>query len=195
MNQQPKSLTSRGSLVASAQITLAACLLFVVALKVCAQHTARDTDLKATLLFNFSQFSQWPPGSLGPTNAPFVIGIIGADPFGKFIDDLVANEHVEGHRIQIRRFTTATEATAAKIVFIPHSELKHAPSILSALDNKPILTVCELPDRSTGTQGCVIALVNKENTIRIRINLDAARKTGIVISSKVLHFAEITQAK
>jgi hypothetical protein len=176
-------------------------LAFVAfALSLCVQHPAfsqrvvRESDLKATLLFNFSQFTQWPDTAFAATNAPFVIGIIGADPFGNFIDELVKTERAQGRPIVIQRFNNPNEAAAAQILFVSRDESRRMASVLAALGNNPVLTICDAPDRTEGTKGCMIALVKKQNAIRIRINLDRSRKAGLTISSKLLHFADVVKS-
>lgn len=159
-----------------------------------AQRTVRESDFKATLLFNFSQFTQWPDTTLSSPDAPFVIGILGADPFGKFLDDLVRNEHTQGRSIVVRRFHNAEDAAVAQILFIGGDEAKHMSMVMATLGNRPVLTVCDAPKNGEGTQGCIIALTKKQNAVRIRINIDRARKAGLTISSKLLHFAEIAKS-
>ena len=67
-----------------------------------------EYDLKATFLFHFAQFVGWPSETLAD-KAPFTIGIIGNDPFGKSLDEIVANESVEGHKLIIRRFQSVSQ--------------------------------------------------------------------------------------
>ncbi len=41
-----------------------------------------EYQVKAVFLFNFSQFMEWPPDAFPTPDTPFVIGVLGADPFG-----------------------------------------------------------------------------------------------------------------
>src|SRR5580704_9706085 len=43
---------------------------------------ARAEDLKAVFLLNFGQFVEWPTNAFPDETAPFVIGILGENPFG-----------------------------------------------------------------------------------------------------------------
>src|SRR2546429_1250447 len=51
-----------------------------------------EYQLKAVFLFNFAQFVEWPPAALPGDSAPFVIGVLGKDPFGADLDDIVRSE-------------------------------------------------------------------------------------------------------
>src|ERR1043166_6616587 len=66
----------------------------------------REYDLKAAFLFNFAQFVEWPPESFTDNSRPFVIGVLGQDPFGKSLDEIVANERVRAPRIGVARSPT-----------------------------------------------------------------------------------------
>jgi hypothetical protein len=46
----------------------------------------------AVFLFNFTQFTEWPRSAFASEEAPLVIGIIGADPFGKYLEETVSGE-------------------------------------------------------------------------------------------------------
>jgi len=41
---------------------------------------AREYQIKAVFLFNFTQFVVWPPEQFADDHAPLVIGILGSDP-------------------------------------------------------------------------------------------------------------------
>src|SRR4051812_23846492 len=60
-------------------------------------QVSNEYDLKAVLLYNFTQFVDWPATAFATPEAPLVIGILGRDPFGPVLDELVAQENV-GHR-------------------------------------------------------------------------------------------------
>src|SRR5690242_10742668 len=53
-----------------------------------------EYQLKAVFLFNFAQFVEWPARAFAAPHAPLVIGVLGADPFGSYLDELVAGEKV-----------------------------------------------------------------------------------------------------
>jgi hypothetical protein len=157
-----------------------------------AQPAAREYDIKAALLFNFSQFVEWPADALPAAGRPFVIGILGADPFGKSLDDLVMDERVHGHPIEIRRFRFVDDVDA-QILFISKSERPRLGEILAALKGKAVLTVGEEEGQPFESDGGMIALVTNGSNIRLRINPDAVRASGLEISAKVLQLAEIVR--
>ncbi|MCI4348028.1 MAG: YfiR family protein, partial [Thermoplasmata archaeon] len=69
----------------------------------------REYDLKAAFLFNFAQFVEWPPGAFPEASSPFVMCILGDDPFGKSLDEIVAHEAIRNRRIVVRRHRDVQE--------------------------------------------------------------------------------------
>ena len=152
----------------------------------------REYDLKAAFLFNFAQFVEWPPESLHDVNSLFVIGVLGLDPFGKSLDEIVANETVRDRRIVIRRCRTLQEAANCHILFISRSESARLNDILEFLDGKSVLTVSDADGFSV--RGGMIHFVVVQNKLQVKINLVAAKAARVTISSKLLRQAEIVDA-
>lgn len=145
--------------------------------------------LKAVFLFNFAQFVEWPPVALPHDNAPFVIGVLGKDPFGANLDEVVRGEAVNGHPLAVERYRDVAEIRDCQILFISASELARLEPTLAALRGRSILTVSDAD--GTALRGVMIGLVRQDNRIRLRIDLQAARASSLTISSKLLRPAEI----
>ena len=63
-----------------------------------------EYQVKAVFLFNFSQFVDWPPASFADGRSPLVIGVLGRDPFGATLDEIVRGETVNGRPLVVRRY-------------------------------------------------------------------------------------------
>jgi uncharacterized protein DUF4154 len=150
---------------------------------------AAEYQVKAAYLFNFGQFVEWPPQAYDSPSAPFVIGIVGEDPFGKVIDEAVAGERLGGHPLVVRRFRNPEDISACNILFIGRSEAGRLAETLKALQGRSVLTVTDITGPEQ--QGAIIVLINENNRIRMRIDVAAARANNLVISSKLLRPAEV----
>jgi len=154
-----------------------------------AQQPSRENGVKAVFLYNFTKFVEWPPTAFATPQSPFVIGIIGPDPFGRFLDETVKGEQYEGRPIVVRRFRDIREAGGAHILYINgHGNMKE---ILHALRGRSILTVSDEDDFATA--GGMIRLFTSMNKIRLQINLKSTREAGLNISSKLLRLADIIE--
>lgn len=151
-----------------------------------------ENQVQAVFLFNFSRFVEWPAQAFATPNDPFVIGIVGNDPFGARLDEAVRNEHIKGHPLAVRRFRSIADIGNCQILFIDRSEIGRLGQILSALDHRSILTVSQAD--GAAQQGVMIQFATENSRIRLRINVESARAVGLTISSNLLRPAEIVGA-
>jgi len=148
-----------------------------------------EYQIKAVFLFNFAQFVEWPPKAFSDEQAPIVIGVLGEDPFGSYLDEAVQGEKIGAHPLVARRFRRVEDITACHILFISQSEAGHFASIVPRLKALGVLTVGDFD--SFIRQGGMVRFVTVNNKIRLKINVDAAKAAGLTISSKLLRPAMI----
>jgi hypothetical protein len=145
-----------------------------------------DYQVKAVFLFNFAQFVSWPSQ---PPDAPLVIGILGDDPFGSYLDETVRGEKVNGRSLTIQRFRRG-EPRNCNILFVAQSERERAAQVVSNLKGRSVLTVSDID--GFAELGGMIQFFTEQNKIRMRINLDAVKAANLKVSSKLLRVAEVT---
>jgi len=153
---------------------------------------AQVTDeykLKAAFLYNFGKFVTWPSSSFKGPNAPFVICIIGDDPFGQALDDAVVGRTVDGRVLRIVRITELSKGGVCQILFVDSSERKRVAAILAALPPTGILTVGE----SVGfaASGGMLNFILSDGHLKFEINRGAAERGGLRISSRLLTLGQI----
>jgi hypothetical protein len=148
-----------------------------------------EYQVKAAYLFNFGQFVEWPASTYDSPSAPFVIGILGEDPFGSILDDVVRGESLGGHPLVVRRFRDAGDIGDCNILFIGRGEAGRLERILQQLRGRHVLTVTDVPGAES--RAAIITLLTENNRIRMRINVAEARANELVISSKLLRPAEV----
>jgi hypothetical protein len=172
----------------------AVCLLASGALETrAATPVAKEYEVKATFLFNFAQYVEWPPEAFPTPTAPIIIGVLGDDPFGKLLDETVRGETVKNRPIAIHRSRQVENLRHCHILFISKSERSRLGHIIASLTGKHCLTVGET-DRFAHNGG-VINLRLQGATVRFEVNMEAARRGGLTISSKLLRLAIIIGAE
>jgi hypothetical protein len=145
--------------------------------------------LKAVFLFNFAQFVEWPASAFPEPDTPLVIGVLGEDPFGAYLDETVRGERVNDRPLAVRRYRRVEEIGACHILFITGSEQGHLDQILDSLKGRSVLTVSDVV--GFASRGGMIRFATERNRIRLRVNLEAARAANLTISSKLLRPAQI----
>jgi hypothetical protein len=150
----------------------------------------REYQIKAVFLFNFAQFTDWPPDVFAEPESPLVIGILGSDPFGTFLDQTVKGEIIKGRKLRVVRFKKVAEIETCHILYIGQSEGNRIERILETLRKKPVLTVADLD--TSASKGVIIRFVSEHNRVRFQIDLEAAKEATLVLSSKLLRVAAST---
>jgi hypothetical protein len=156
-----------------------------------APAVTQEYDLKAAFLFNFAQFVEWPAQAFASPTAPIVIGVLGEDPFGSGLDEIVEGETVHEHPLVIRRYHSIAQIDSCQILFISLSESARLDQVLKALGHRSVLTVGEARDFTDRSGMIGFDLVQRR--VRLRINLVAATDAGLTISSKLLRQAQIVR--
>jgi hypothetical protein len=150
-----------------------------------------EREVKAVFLFNFVQFVDWPANAFSSPDAPIVIGILGNDPFGRVLDDVVMGEMVKGRLIVVTRFRRVEDIKACQVLVNSPSEAAMYERILAALDTQPTLTVGET-EKFTA-QG-MVRFLTEQNRVRLEVNVEKAKAAGLTISSNLLRAARIVGA-
>ena len=148
-----------------------------------------EYQIKAVFLYNFAQFVEWPPKPFPETQSSFVIGVLGDDPFGSYLDETVRGEKINGRPLVVQRFRHAADVRNCQVLFISRSENERLDQELSVFRNRSILTVSDIDDFTA--RGGMIQLSTERGRVRIHIKLDTVRSANLTISSKLLHVAEI----
>lgn len=149
---------------------------------------ATEYQVKAAFLYNFAKFVEWPPEAL-PDDRPFIIGILGQDPFDGLIDEAVAGKTVRDRRIVVKRYSKMEDAIESQILYISASEGENAIRIAKRIGRAPILTVSDA-DRFA-EQGGMVQLMVEQNRVRFAINVAAVERAGLKPSSQLLKLARI----
>jgi hypothetical protein len=152
-----------------------------------AQDFPSEYQVKAAYLFNFLKFVEWPDDAFADSLAPIVIGIVGDDPFGSALPEVVIGKTVQGRDLVIRRYHSGENLRGASILFIGASEKKRLPQILAGLRGASTLTVADMDGFLEG--GGMIQFLSENDRVRFAINADAANRARLKVSSKLLSLA------
>ena len=171
-------------------LTGAMAVILSLAVPVAAETPAGPPEylIKAAYLYNFAMFVEWPRDAFGSADAPLVIGIVGRDPFGSAIDHAVENKRISKRRIVVERVQLHQDLRHCQILFIAASERARSGELSQRLQSQPILIVDDAPE--PGKRAGAVEFVVTDNKVGFAINLDAARRARLVISSKMLGLAK-----
>ena len=139
--------------------------------------------VKTAFLYNFARFITWPESAL-QDRTEFTLCIIGTDPFGVQLDKLTGKT-VHAHTLVVRRILNIGDVHDCHLVYISE-DADHA-EVLSVVRSIPVLTVSDAGNFID--QGGIIQFVLVHSKVRFKINVAAASKAGLSVSSKLLSLA------
>ena len=155
---------------------------------VCAQvRKSTEYDLKAAYLYNFGKFIRWPAAATPASNQVFPICVLGKNPFGSSLEATLKGESIEGKSLAVRYLASTADMNGCRILFVSDSEEHRVDAILSEVGKRPILTVSDIPDFAD--RGGDIEFLRVGEKIRFKVNLGAAEKAGLTLSSDLLKVA------
>jgi hypothetical protein len=156
--------------------------LFIV-LSAHGQQRPTRYQVEATYLYNFSQFVAWP----STASNSFNICVLGQDPFGPALANILDDETVAGKTVAAKRIPSAEQAVSCRVLFISTSESGRLKEILAALGGASVLTVSDLPEFTQS--GGMVQFLLVEDRVRFEVNLAAAERAGLTLSSELLKVA------
>ena len=174
------------------------CLLFITMMMtstlVQAENIlAREYFLKTAFLYNFARLVEWPAGTFNTKTDPFRLCFIGKEPFNEALRS-IRNKTVRGRSLLIQRDVSLNEASQCQILFISQSEKNNIPDILTTLHQAPVLTVSELAGFAE-QNGHIRFFLSNDEKLSLEVNLDAIKRAGLKISSRILTLAKIVSSE
>jgi uncharacterized protein DUF4154 len=149
--------------------------------------TAPEYLAKANYLANFPSFVEWPPEAFPTGKAPFLVCVFGDFSFGTSLAELSRGTLVHDRRLEIRWIHKPQELSSCHILFVSRSEQKKYSRALDVVRGRMVLTVGETPEFLDA--GGILSFSGQKGTIQFDVNLGAANKAHLKISSRLLALA------
>jgi hypothetical protein len=193
MNEQKINMYTRHTLLLKFMVVwIAVALLFVASQLFCLPCTQagsyEEYQVKAAFLHKFAKFVEWPSPAFSSDSDPFILCILGRDPFGKALDTL-QDKTVGNRKFVIKKAQTIEDAGKCQILFISSSEKGNLQQILKAVRNKQILTVADT--EGFAQSGVMINFIMQEGKVQFEINPQAVRQAGLTVSSQLLKVSKV----
>lgn len=150
-----------------------------------------EYQVKAAFLYNFAKFVEWPPGTFHDAAEPFTVGVLGQDPFGAELELIFKTNTVGGRRVVVKRAGGLEQLRHCQIVFVSASEKRRLPLIFKSFDHAGVLTIGDA--EGFAGQGGVIGFRMDHSRVRFQVNVDAAARAGLLVSSRLLNIASVVR--
>jgi hypothetical protein len=150
--------------------------------------TQNPYKLEATYLRNFAHYVTWPPQTFSNSNNVWHICVLGPDPFCEVLEAALEDRTEQEMPFAVFRADRFEDLPLCQILFIAFKNAGRRRAVLSALKEKPVLTIGEATDFLE--EGGVIRF-EVERRINMGINLDQSRKASLGIPTKMLEVSRV----
>lgn len=168
-------------------LSLAALALLLAAGGSPARAQSLEDEIKAAFLYNFAKFVDWPPDAFASPEEPLTFCVLGRDPFGRALDDLLAGERVKNRPLAVRRQERNDPTTGCHVLFVSPSERTRFEALLRGVDTDRVLTVSDSLEFLAA--GGHITFFVEASRVRFAVNREACDKAAFRLSSKLLQVA------
>jgi hypothetical protein len=145
-------------------------------------------SLKAAFLYNFAKFAEWPKDDAG---APLTLCVLHDQASEDALAQLVTGTSINGRSVLVSRSVSPSRdrLKGCHLLYIADADLHAQDGVLAELRGLPMLTVGN--GGPFARHGGVVGLLVEGNRMRFAINADAAQRSGVRLSSKLLSLATI----
>lgn len=148
--------------------------------------TEVEQQIKVSFVYNFAKFVTWPNVTNNP-NTPLIICASAPPSFlAKML--LLKNRKINIRPLEVIALSDAQAQNCNLIFFSESVNNLNKKSVLEAIATLPILTISDKPDFAQ--EGGMIGMKELNNRLRFDINLIAAKKAGLTISSQLAELAD-----
>jgi hypothetical protein len=146
-----------------------------------------EFDVKAAYLLNFGKFMHSANAEPSAAHRAFDVCVVGDDEIEAALKDLVGEQNIDDRAVRIVHVKDGAQARSCQIAYVSDSEGARMDKDLEELRGADVLTV---GNSSTFlAQGGMIQFILLSDHVRFAVNLDAVKKTHLVLSSELLKVA------
>lgn len=175
----------RGRVAWSALVVLAATVCVPIDARA---QSASVTAVKAAFIFNFARFTEWPDDVL-PDGARLEMCVDGDALVAEALEQAIQHRRIESHELAVRVLAAHDSAVGCHVLFVSAAETGQVPTRLESVRSHAVLSISDNPKFTE--RGGVIQLRLENERMLFTINVSAAARARLQLSSKLLSLARI----
>jgi ABC-type sugar transport system substrate-binding protein len=151
-----------------------------------ADPRALERNVKAAFLYKFMSYVEWP------ADVPVMtIGVIGADDMAAALTAVTAGRTINGKALVVRQLADNDPLTGVQAIFVDGLDGPQLSAVLRRAQQRSVLSVTD--DAGGLARGSVIGFRVLEGRVRFDVSLEAAERSGLRLSSRMLAVAHQVQ--
>jgi len=148
-----------------------------------------EYEIESAMLYNFTKFIEWPENALGAGGTPVSVGVLGDEPMAAALEAALRNKSIHGHPVIVRRLHSSSDPGGCVLLLVGGADRKEIARLVRTVARSPVLTIGD--QALFSREGGIVAFIHDGNRIRFEINLDAAERACLQVSSQLLQLAGI----
>lgn len=156
-----------------------------------ASTPATERSVKAAFLYKFLAYVDWPASAFPQPDTPITIGVLGADAIAAELQQITNGRTVNDRPIAVRRMREGESVAGLNVLFVGRADKGRLPQLARTAQARSVLTVTE--NAGGLEQGSVINFLIAEGRVRFEISVEAAERSGLKLSSRLLAVAQLVR--
>ena len=151
-------------------------------------ESAKEYELKAAYIYNFTKFTSWPITSFPDESAPLMIWVLGNERIAAALETLVKGHTSNGRPISVRAVPRASDREGLHVLYVDVSQDAKLTAVKAAFSSPGLLTVGE--SQRFADLGGAIRLIVEGERLQFEISSQATQRAGLTLSSQLLMLAK-----
>lgn len=149
-----------------------------------------EYEIKSAYIFNFVKFIDFPENTFSTNKEPFIIGVMGNEALLAVLQDIIKGRTINNRNVIAIGISQIEETNKCQIILFSQMTTLQVRQFLEYLNSKPILTIGDNIEDFCQNGG-IINFTPHNSPKRFEININAAKRAKLIISSKLLALARI----
>jgi hypothetical protein len=152
-------------------------------------QSASEPALKAAFLFNFAKFTDWPATALA-ADAPFLMCVIDG-PVADALEMAAAGRSVGSRPVSVARVAADPAPKQCAVLYVSALDDRRLTRLIAGLADTSVLSVGDTEDFTK--RGGIVHFFVEAGQMRFAVNVAAAERAHLQLSSKLLSLARIVR--
>jgi hypothetical protein len=149
-----------------------------------------EVTLKSAFIYNFIRFTEWPAEVL-PSGGTISACVVGDPAVGTGLARTVKGRSLEGRTIAVLIVPPEGPLPTCHLLYVSGLPDTRVAEIVAGLRAAPVLTISDIADFAK--RGGVVQLFHEAGKMRFSVNLRAARRVRLQLSSRLLTVAAVVE--
>jgi hypothetical protein len=154
------------------------------------QSRVDEYQIKAAFLYNFAKFADWPADILAPGQR-LSLCVLGDNAVADALEQTIKGHSTESHELTAQVVGADWPIRSCHLLYVGGLDMKGAIQLVEALKGASVFTVSDC-DRFAELGG-VAQLILEKDRMRFAINVAAAQRARLQLSSRLLSLAKIVK--